>query len=186
MYVSLFHSQTKLIDIIHKFFFSSALLPLTIITKDSVSSRVISLSPKLQLNVVFHCDKLREYKSLTFIFLRYGLCLHLICSFAAVECPTSAFYVVLVFMQILLCFFSRKNYKNVQKNNLVICVCVFLLLFESRDHVWPRDAPKRIPRTKNRLSLLVVFAKKCVPKSCLKFATFPFGFVSLLDSLNLF
>lgn len=55
-------------------------------------------------------------------------------------------------------FCSRKNYKNIQKNNLVICV--FLLLFESRDHVWPRDAPKRIPRTKNRLSFLVVFAKK--------------------------
>lgn len=29
------------------------------------------------------------------------------------------------------CFFSRKNYKNIQKNNLVICVCLFFCYFSN-------------------------------------------------------
>lgn len=123
------------------FFLSSALSPLTIITKDSVFSRVFSLLPKLLLKVVFYCDKLREDKNQSLFVCRSEI--------LPQRFMSSSF----------LCnFCSRKNYKNIQKNNLVICV--FLLLFESRDHVWPRDAPKRIPRTKNRLSFLVVFAKK--------------------------
>lgn len=77
-----------------------------------------------------------------------------ICSFVAVKYYLS----VLCRLRFYAIFAQGKNYKNIQKFNLVICV--FLLLFKSRDHVWPRDAPKRIPRTKNRLSFLVVFAKK--------------------------
>lgn len=123
------------------FFFSSAFSPLTIITKDSVFSRVFSLLPKLLLKVVFHCDKRREDKNQNLFVCRSEI--------LPQRSMSSSF---------LRNFCSRKNYKNIQKNNLVICV--FLLLFESRDHVWPRDAPKRIPRTKNRLSFLVVFAKK--------------------------
>lgn len=141
------HSETNLIDIIHKFFF--------------LRSRPLQLS--LRILFFFHLSLTQTTSNVCVLF----------CFFR-----TS-------------CFFSRKNYKNIQKNNLVICVCLFLLLFESRDHVHGHVTRQKgfRARTKNRLSLLLpCLPKKCVPKVA-KFSNF-FCWVCvsllLLDSLNLF
>lgn len=130
---------------------------------------MISLSPKLLLKVVFHCDKLREYKTLTFFFKVW------------LVFPPNLFVYRsrMPHLSVLCRHRFHANFALLLKETietykrttwLFVSVCVFLLLFESRDHVWPRDAPKRIPRTKNRLSLLVVFAKKVctqkLPKVC--------------------
>lgn len=159
MYVSLFHAQTNLIDTIHKFFFSSALSPLTIITKDSVFSRVFSLLPKLLLKVVFHCNRLRENKKTE------------VCSFVAVKYYLS----VLCRLRFYAIFAQGKTIKTYKRTTwLFVCFCYFSNPVTTCGHV-TRQRGFRARRIDYRF--LSCLPKKCVPK---------FGFVSLLDSLNLF
>lgn len=82
----------------------------------------------------------------------------------------------------VLFFFSRKNYKNIQKNNVYLCVCD--LLFESRD----RDAPKWVLHEESIIAS-VAFAKKVYPKlpqSVQLFQVYVCVCFFLLDSLILF
>lgn len=113
-----FHSETNLIDIIHKFFLFLRSRPL-----------------QLSLRILFLHFSLTQTTSNVCVLCR---CLRTFACF----------------------FFSRKNYKNIQKNNLVICV--FLLLFESRDHVCghvTRQKGFRARRIDYRFF-------SCLPKKC--------------------
>lgn len=159
MYVSLFHAQTNLIDIIHKFFFSL------------LRSRPLQLSLRILYFLVYFLSYpnccLRWYSTATNLEKTKTK----VCSFVAVKYYLS----VLCRLRFYAIFAQGKTIKTYKRTTwLFVCFCYFSNPVTTCGHV-TRQRGFRARRIDYRF--LSCLPKKCVPK---------FGFVSLLDSLNLF